>query len=169
MAVGDISGSCLGTMGLSQISSIASEQTLVNKHESTLFDDEKLTCSGETRPTSSDGKKLASANEEKPTSLDGEDATSSEREKPAYPDREKSPSFKEEKPMSSGPKMSSASNHVITDVDFPTTEEDELEWKLGRQELLVMISLMLVSLIAALDATILVPVLPAGPCFIRLK
>ena len=40
--------------------------------------------------------------------------------------------------------------------------DQDLEWKAGRREWLVMITLMIVSLMTALDASILVPVLPVG-------
>ena len=39
-------------------------------------------------------------------------------------------------------------------------EKDLVEWKLGRREKLVLVALVIVSFVAALDATILVPVLP---------
>ena len=44
----------------------------------------------------------------------------------------------------------------------PVVQEPVLEWKVGRQETLIMIALMVVSLTAALDATVLVPVLPVS-------
>ena len=44
----------------------------------------------------------------------------------------------------------------------PVVQEPVPEWKLRRQEILIMIALMIVSLTAALDATVLVPVLPVS-------
>ena len=44
----------------------------------------------------------------------------------------------------------------------PVVQEPVPEWKLGRQEILIMMALMVVSLTAALDATVLVPVLPVS-------
>ena len=160
-------------MGLSQILLIASDQTLVNKHESALFDGEKPTSFDEKSPPFPDGENLTSSNGEKPTSCNGKKSIFVNEEKSAFSDEEKekatssdggkAPSFEDEKPISTSPKTSPTSGHVKNVVDPPAPEEDELEWRLGRQELSVMISLMLVSLVAALDATVLVPVLPAGP------
>ena len=44
----------------------------------------------------------------------------------------------------------------------PVIQEAVSEWKVGRQEALIMMALMVVSLTAALDATVLVPVLPVS-------
>ena len=44
----------------------------------------------------------------------------------------------------------------------PVVQEPVPQWKLGRQETLIMMALMVVSLTAALDATVLVPVLPVS-------
>ena len=44
----------------------------------------------------------------------------------------------------------------------PIAQEPVSEWKLGRQEALIMMALMMVSLTAALDATVLVPALPVS-------
>lgn len=54
------------------------------------------------------------------------------------------------------------SNIITEDTSTAITEESVPEWKIGRQEALIMISLIVVSLIAALDATVLVPVLPVS-------
>lgn len=43
-------------------------------------------------------------------------------------------------------------------------QEQELEWKPGRAEYAVMATISVISLMVALDATILVPVLPVGGC-----
>ena len=44
-------------------------------------------------------------------------------------------------------------------ISLPTEDPFE-EWKAGRQEWLIIITLVLISLMASIDATILVPVLP---------
>lgn len=44
----------------------------------------------------------------------------------------------------------------------PVVQEPVPEWKLGRQETLIMVALMVVSLTAALDTTVLVPDLPVS-------
>lgn len=41
-------------------------------------------------------------------------------------------------------------------------EEDFLNWKPGREELIILACLAIVSLVVALDGTVLVPVLPVG-------
>ena len=42
------------------------------------------------------------------------------------------------------------------------SQESVLEWDVGRKEALTMVALMIVSLTAALDTTVLVPVLPVS-------
>lgn len=42
-------------------------------------------------------------------------------------------------------------------------EEQTSEWNLGRQEMLVLVALVIVSFVGALDATLLAPVLPVNP------
>lgn len=51
---------------------------------------------------------------------------------------------------------------TVTDIEATTAEKEEKvsEWKPRRQEWMVMITLAIISLMVALDATILVPVLP---------
>lgn len=44
--------------------------------------------------------------------------------------------------------------------DVEAVQEQPVEWKAQKQEYLVMITLAVVSLMVALDATILVPILP---------
>ena len=49
--------------------------------------------------------------------------------------------------------------HIVTAVG---EDEDYLKWKPAREELLILACLAIVSLVVALDATILVPVLPVS-------
>ena len=42
------------------------------------------------------------------------------------------------------------------------SQEPVLEWDVGRKEALIMVALMIISLTAALDTTVLVPVLPVS-------
>lgn len=57
------------------------------------------------------------------------------------------------------PKLSYTNGSLQPKVEI-AAENCTLEWKLGRKEKLVMIALVIVSFVAALDATILVPLLP---------
>lgn len=114
-------------------------------------DGAKLICSDDKKLLISDEKSIYPG-EKSPTSADGRYSNSSDRKLTSL----------DEKPTSSEAK-SLASGHAISIIDPPAFEENDSDWKLGRQELLVMISLMLVSFIAALDMTVLVPVLPASP------
>ena len=47
-------------------------------------------------------------------------------------------------------------------VPVPATATPDLEWKAGKEEWMVILVIAIVSLMVALDATILVPVLPVG-------
>lgn len=62
----------------------------------------------------------------------------------------------QEEPPSSG--LAEKASIAVTEV----TQEQAPEWKAGRQETLIMIALMAVSLIAALDTTVLITVLPVS-------
>lgn len=48
------------------------------------------------------------------------------------------------------------------DIAISSAEESSEEWKAGRQEWLIIITLVVISTMASLDATILVPVLPVS-------
>ena len=59
-------------------------------------------------------------------------------------------------------KKTPPSSTLAENTSTAVTREPVLEWKLGRKEALIVLSLMIVSLVAALDATVLVPVLPVS-------
>lgn len=61
---------------------------------------------------------------------------------------------------SNAEKTSPALSEVAEVSNTAVVQEPVGEWKVGRQEALIMMALMIVSLTAALDATVLVPVLP---------
>ena len=76
--------------------------------------------------------------------------------------------------MDLSPNPSSPNEHNKTEKAAPAvfsvteernpgvSQEPVLEWDVGRKEALIMVALMIVSLTAALDTTVLVPVLPVS-------
>ena len=59
-------------------------------------------------------------------------------------------------------KTAPAVSTLADDTSTAAGQEQVLEWKFSRQGALIMMAIMIVSLTAALDATVLVPVLPVS-------
>ena len=68
-----------------------------------------------------------------------------------------------------GSNIDNASKAITPQHPNPASRTPDLEWKAGKEEWMIILVIAIVSLMVALDATILVPVLPVGASELDVK